>query len=247
VSFGGGRVLYGDNQQIKIVFPHTAEAARALYEDELSKIITTFELPYHEAHLEPVHVGIDSIIERLPFGQFAIREPFKVTDPANGIFVTGVEHLVVVKLDDETIALVSKMNYVLPDGRRVTRYQPNEDTGDNSEQAASLTLLNRLYQALYKRTHRFLDAPVSRQVRRSQGLPSEYREYIVIPRTDARYENALRPSVIAKRMRTLHAVRGHLRHYRSPRYVNMQGQTQRIEPHLRGTGDALQVKKYRVQ
>lgn len=70
------------------------------------------------------------------------------------------------------------------------------------------------------------------------GVGPDYREFIMLPREhSARYDGALTQADIIKRMRALHAVRGHLRHYQDGKVVF-------VKPHLRGKGDAVQVKDY---
>jgi hypothetical protein len=87
----------------------------------------------------------------------------------------------------------------------------------------------------------FIENPTSRQVRRALGVGPEYREYIIV---NNRREAAGRPYLtrgeLFRRHPYLHAVRGHLRHYKS-------GRVAYVHPHLRGTGDAVQIKDYIVR
>jgi hypothetical protein len=123
----------------------------------------------------------------------------------------------------------------MPDNSIRSRYCPFND--EIADQLGGIETLLRLQNMLYDRKHRFIEQPISRQQRRSEGRPPQYREYIVIDRDDARYETGLRSGAILKRLKTLHAVRGHFRHYRSGLVVP-------VKPHMRGKGDLTQVKEY---
>ena len=73
--------------------------------------------------------------------------------------------------------------------------------------------------------------------RRKSDPPSGCGDYIIINRTDTRYGDALTLREFTGRQNRLHAVRGHLRRYRSGLIVQ-------IPPHARGKGTALQIKDY---
>ena len=237
---------------VRIVIPRDQRSARDLFDEGRRTALTTFELPKAEQHLERIGIDTKRIIQRLPFSNFFIREPFTFHGDgaeagfARGVVVDGVEELLVNRIDDTAIALVGHLTWLNhPRGGRVSRFIIW--TGDADEDGSSITVLNRLVNTLYERKHRFVDEPISRQVRKSEGRPAQYRSYIVVPRTDVRYVSAQRSSDIMKRMKALHAVRGHARTYRAERFVNVRGTTQWIDPHMRGTGDALQIKDYRVK
>jgi len=238
--------MSGDDRSegtFRLAVPQSEDEAKNLYHTRLPQIITTFNMPHHTANLERISVDYRELFNRLPFGDFAIREPFTVNHKDADVTVSGIEHLVVSLGDDNgtpTLTLVSHMRFNYPGGNYGSTYVPNDPTTPINVQLASASLVLRLYEALYQRTHRFIEEPVSRPVRKSQGLPKAYREYIVIPRTDARYAGAIRGGEISKRLRTLHAVRGHPRTYRT-------GETIWIKPHLRGSGDLLQQRDYKIR
>jgi hypothetical protein len=79
--------------------------------------------------------------------------------------------------------------------------------------------------------------------RRAEGVSRFYRPYIVIEhRKQYERENGILPETIGRFLRRhpiLHAVRGHFRRLRSGRDVF-------VRPHLRGEGEAVQVKDYIV-
>jgi hypothetical protein len=98
-----------------------------------------------------------------------------------------------------------------------------------------------LIGALSNNSARYIEKPVSRQVRRASGFADGYREYIVIDKpTKEQRATAMRLSAVMRRHPRLHAVRGHLRHYKT-------GLTTFVKPHARGKGDMLQVKTYVTQ
>jgi hypothetical protein len=204
---------------------------------------------------------IFDLIKGMPFPQLRIvrtEDASKITKRERLTRVGGhvlsevIAHVRQKDLHEGELAWVSKDTLVV-EGKRSTIYSDiiservlfreglEEVVGTIPSSLVDLLLL------LQNRKVRYVETPVTRQVRRASGFNNSYREYIVVNVGDVKASepNALRLRDIAKLHPALHAVRGHLRTYRADRYVNMQGKTQQIAPHVRGTGDVLQVKDYR--
>jgi hypothetical protein len=196
--------------------PHES---RIYFEAIRPRILTTFELPLSRALGEAGTVNPEQLVARMPFASFAVREPFDYID-TDGLCLRGVETVLLNLAWNGKVIVVSRIDYTMPLVHTI--YWPNEQ----SREADVLLTIAKLYAALYGRKHRFAEKPISRQVRRAESRPAEYREYIVVGRDSLAYERASPPSEIARRLRALHVVRKHDRTYKHDRYINVQGMEQ---------------------
>lgn len=197
-------------------------------------------MPTRKSDVYRATVNIGTLFDRMPFGDFAVREPFSFDHPKTGR-IEGVETTVVSRrAEDRTLTIITETRVLVDGLAKHMEYGPYQDTTDARDWDPNVVVVWELFSALYERTHRFLESIVSRQQRRAAGRPKEYREYIVVPRDDTRYEGAARGSAIAKRLRELHSVRGH------PRTYKASGKTIWVASHLRGKGDLVQAKDYVV-
>jgi hypothetical protein len=216
------------------------QEAQKLYEVGLSQVVTAFQMPRHVTDMAgqryTLSPDLADLAARMPFANFIIREPWSLinVDGKKGQSLSGVDSIFYIRRPDG-IGFCGKRVYA---NGRVQYFLPGEDGPDDDP----ILMLVRLYRALYERKHRFVEQPVSRQVRRAMGQErgATYREYIVVPKDDVRYASGERPGAILKRLRALHAVRGHVRHLKS-------GRVAFVKPHIRGKlGTALQPKTYLV-
>lgn len=124
------------------------------------------------------------------------------------------------------------------DGGMRTIYTPNKYTGLKVYIDSCPASFVDLLRFLEDRRNRYIENPVTRQVRRAEGLSPDYKEYIVMRKPSAKEaKTMLRLGEVFRRSPKLHVVRGHLRHLRS-------GRVAVIPPHARGVGTMLQVKDY---
>lgn len=242
------------NTPLRVIIPKDERVARDLFEEGRRTAFTTFEMPPVEQHLEHQSVDTEDLPNRLPYSNFFIREPFTYFGEGpdagitSGMIVHGIDEMLVTRLDPWSVSIVNYMTFLdaVPGGRqsKFTLWR-----GSRNEDGAALIILNRLFKVLYERQHRFLEQPMSRQVRKSEDRPKGYLGYIVIPKTHVHYKTALRSGDIVKRLKLLEPipVRRHPRTFHADRFVNVKGQTIWIEEHVRGEGDAVQVKDYRIR
>jgi hypothetical protein len=126
----------------------------------------------------------------------------------------------------------------LPDGRII--WMP-ENAKDPKGYGNEVMLMNmRFMQYMESREHRFIEQVVTRQQRRADQRPAEYRHYIILDRKSTHYPNAHPMKALLPRLKALHSVRGHLRRLRS-------GDVIPVRAHTRGKGDLMQVKDYVVR
>jgi len=240
----GGREISG-SKSVRLAVAQNANAARTLFNDGMKAALTTFEMPVDFEGQNLPDTNLDAVFDRLPFGNFAIRQPITIISGSHQ--GRAVETLVVSREEDARIlTLISEVRYVSTLIQRATQYMPSCDDFTEKEGrlilAGNVAYMVEFFAALYGRKHRFVDCPLTRQQLRSEGRQNTgYREYIVVSATDVRYPNAARSSAIMKRFRELHAVRGHARTY------TKTGRTIWVKPHLRGKGDLVQVRDYVVQ
>ena len=120
-----------------------------------------------------------------------------------------------------------------PTGERRSAYYP--EAGPVTAIAMPKMFL-ALIEALADRKNGYIEQAVTRQQRRALGVTNEYREYIVVRRPNP---GCFTIGAIIRRHPQLHAVRGHLRHYKS-------GRVAVVRPHMRGHGELAQVKDYAI-
>jgi hypothetical protein len=257
---------------MKLAVPQP-EQAEAIFKIIQPTVMTTFHLPHAHQHGEMVVVNMVDLVERMPYAAFAVHETFTLHSATpefvrlfaqaygpNAPAEANGEETVLLARGDKNVVMVSKITlYDLPGqrGNRRTFYAPRESKrttkdGVTSDPFASACTIKRLYDMLYNRRERmgFVEQAVSRQVKRAENRPPEYREFIVVKRDSPVYRmaaNPLTPGQMVKRMKQLHSVMGHQRTFKADRYKQAKGKTIFIEPFVRGQGKALQVKDYRVK
>lgn len=238
------------------------------WDDELAKVLTTFYLPVNVQTGEMAEGPPDEwrlpfsylrIVESWTLppaarrrmeaqGQMGLDSLGRGREHLRDVTFTGGAEYLFQEIDAGLLGgvlMLSRSVYRVPGFPERVVYEPPIDRTKpwTPEQAASAEgearlVLGRFAKYLDDRSARYIEQPTSRQVRRSMGVTSDYREYIIIPKERSeRYASAHTRAEIIKRLRALHAVRGHMRRYKS-------GKTVFVRPHSRGTGDALQVKDY---
>lgn len=229
------------------------DVGRHLFDTLRPHIVTTFYLEPYTASLEepeliehsdPAYAKLTEWLYALPFpcmrivrslvGPYCEAQGWRQLD--TDVIITNL-----VKDNGKTTwAWAVKDTVIHLDGTRKSNYAPNEAVHWHNQRTnnvpASFIDLMRL---LGSRVHRYVERPVSRQIRRAEGFASSYREYIVIRRKDAAEHTGeiLTLGQIIRRHPILHAVRGHIRKYRS-------GLITTVRPHTRGVGELFQVKDY---
>jgi len=222
-----------------------------LYDELLKRAVTAFYLPIvpNDDPL-PVEIGptdkeeylkkLDAVLA-IPFPCIRIIRDTRRTESELWNHKTW-KHVArgrsdtICEVRDDKFAWASRDQYWKKDGTTWVVYTPEQWAWDPRTIAVPKTYF-ALMEALANRQNRFVEQPPpSRQVRRHLGLQSEYREYIVVRKREAPKE-ALTLGQIIRRHPILHAVRGHLRHYKG-------GLVVKVRPHCRGTGTHLQVKDY---
>lgn len=238
------------------------------WDEELAKIITTFYLPvnvqtgkyetFRDSEIMRLPFPCMRIVEPWAMPPEARREMEAAGQPGLdrrpgyehllGVTFTGVAEYIF-QSDDrpDAVGMLSRVTYRVPGMPDRVVYEPPLHDHERakwtrkmveSAEGEALLVLARFHTYLDARDVRYVEQPATRQVRRSMGVSSDYREYIIIPKERSeRYATAHTRAEIIKRLRALHAVRGHLRRYKS-------GKTVFVRPHSRGTGEALQVKDY---
>ena len=197
-----------------------------------------------ERNLEPEPLPDTEIFERLPFPCIRIRvvNDYSGYSKAKGRFATShVTDDVVIRSNGKSYEWAARERVVWDDGVISTRHAPEQELQGTTNLVLKV-VVNRLELLELETDWRFIEQPMSRPLRRSENLPPEYCEYIVVNRADR--SNGIRGKMLtlAKVMRRhpmLHAVRGHLRHLRSGRITF-------VRSHVRGEGDLVQAKEYRV-
>ena len=225
-----------------------------VFDEMLPRAMTAFYLPLpakHGEYIHPVPFGtvefartLDALLA-IPFPCIRIVREGEIPPGAPGWHgISRARSDCVCELvAGDFFAWGSKEVVKWPDGKIFTRYSP-EDWADWRERPAADMHLPvqyiRLMEALGDRKHRFIERDrLTRQQRRAIGVTPEYREYIVINKRDAP-AGAHTLSEIVRRHPILHAVRAHLRHYKS-------GLVTPVRAHARGHGQLFQVKDYKVQ
>jgi len=235
-----------DGQVVKVVWHDKAELPK-VFAAIRTECLTTFHLPHKTVMMKEFHVPAMAL-DKMPFDCFAVTEPFTIPAALNKQAKTdvhGVEESVLCRVDKENLLYVSKLRF--EDGTVV--YQPDAAVMNTQTFHNIPELFFRFYNLLYSRKFRFVDEPLSRQVRRANKLPAAYREFIVIGREDVRYAKGIPASAMVRRMRTLHFVRGHdrvehLRQYKDGKIIVVSSSW--IPPHARGEGKLTQAKDYKL-
>lgn len=222
-------------------FERASEAARLRFEQWLPKCVTTFYLPPMNHAEEHTLVNLNShsdingqqallALRNIPFPCLRVCQTVLVEDGP--------------PMDTQVICFGdgSKFGWMARDhsATGVTTYSP---TGvvPAVDESLPMSYIN-LMEVLSNNSARYVESPVSRQVRRRNGYADGYREYIVIrkPSKEER-KSAMRLTEVFRRHPRLHAVRGHLRHYRTGLVVP-------IAAHARGgkkgAFELLQAKNY---
>jgi len=228
------------------VLLYSEKVAPQIFKNIKEKCLTTFHMPLNVATMKPMEAEKQWLLN-FPFDTFAIVEPFITPGHFIGpdcLDVHGFEECICRQDESGRITILSKFRYTIgPNAGRII-YSPTSERQDEYSKNPGIycELYHRFYKALYSRQNRFIEESVSRQVRRANKYPANYREYIVIPKEDVRYASAIHAATIVKRMKELHAVRGHLRTNWKTGQKNIL-----VKPHTRGQGEALQAKEYIVE
>ena len=235
----GGDAVHVDADELDAAMIQT----RKLFETMLAKCVTTFYLaPKDNADPDTWNItdpGFDVqnallAIASIPFPCLRIVQTVLTED--------------VGPVDSEVICYGDgvKFGWVARDHQQrtgVTAYSPADvERCPSLKNGLPLSYMG-LMESLSNNSARYIERPVTRQVRRASGFAEGYREYIVIrqPSKEQR-TTALRLAAIMRRHPRLHAVRGHLRHYRKT------GLVVPVAAHARGgnkdTFELLQAKNY---
>lgn len=232
------------------------------YDEKLSRAVTAFYLPSFAAMSideSPFGRRTNStdaayklqmhLLRAIPFpciriirdGEVPPDSPLAkaMTEKSRGRLPKHLRSDVVCEMRDGVFSWASKDAILYHDGYRVTKYMP-EDWGAYGV-GVQETALPRSYfdlmQALADRQNRYIEQKLTRQARRASGLSPTYCEYVVVRKKEAPIQEAYRWSEIVRRHPMLHAVRAHLRHYKSGLIV-------KVREHTRGHGELFQVKDY---
>ena len=216
------------------------------FHELLPLVKTTFTLPTAITDSEDImtsgnETGLVDLY--LPFDCFEIREPFKVEgsvkDPRT---LEGVSSVVIHEIKDNDGRSMIEIAYELAfskPGIKYTYYpDPSNFVKNREETNHGVLILMQLLLLLDKKGTRYIQEQVSRQVRRHGGRHSDWKSFIVIPKTS--YDKSLyeRGESLSRIGIRLHSVRGHLRHLSDGRLIF-------VRPHTRGSiGGAVQVKDY---
>lgn len=237
------------------------------WESALKETLTTFHMPHHDESGAKVALKLSEVY--LPYRAIRLTEPWTMSgevrknlDDKNGVvlrnddYVTPINGMAEYIFIDQGLGGVQIIGKITCNGSKVNdttvTYLPEEidvikkNLGKFTEQTPhdvikgdAVHMLRRFCDMLDSREVRYIEEKVSRPVRRAMGVSRDYREYIIIRKHDHHhyYDSALKRTDIIKRLKALHAVRGHMRHLQS-------GKTVFVKPHMRGKGEALQIKDY---
>jgi hypothetical protein len=162
---------------------------------------------------------------------------------SNHDVVHGIEEMIVWKESEDTVGLISKIRYFNGPVANGVLYTPNQQILSSKDEILNgFELYFRFYNYLNDRKIRYVEQSTSRQVRRSLGVSSDYKEYVMIKREDVKYANSIPRSEMMKRMQSLHRVRGHLRlNFRTGE------KSIRVRDYVKGQGNILVDKDYRFK
>lgn len=227
------------------------DRGKQLFEAFLPCVVATFILPQRDyGENQDQHEAIDNnamlaAVNAAPFPCVRIRR--RITSEVSGHCECVDTDVIVAREGDDRWLWAAKDTQLAPKLRVL--YTPNTtDIGRTALTGGCPASLPDLITFLDDRRNRYIEQPVSRQVRRAEGVSPDYKEFIVIRKPPASLaKGMLRLGEVFRRSPKLHAVRGHLRHYRADRYTNARGKVQFIEPFARGAGDMLQVKDYAAE
>lgn len=232
------------------------------YDDALKTAVTTFILPEHAVTGDPVPINLDEL-RHMPYHSIRIVEPFSFTPAVAEKLIRRASVDVTVKQQirkglDQTVFYLAgdrvryagkistdqgkSISYSDEDGRDldVVGYDwPIHSQGKNT---SALIILRRLLTLLNDRATRYQEqVPMNRQQRRADGVSAEHKTYLIVRPKDQGYAVATKSTEMLKRLKALHAVRGHMRHLSSGRLVP-------VRAHTRGSiGTAVQAKDYVIQ
>ena len=210
------------------------------YDKMLRNAMATFYLPDYitpEDITKRIEKGsFDEEIKSMPFPCIRIVRKESLTDEWVGNWMLA--DVVCDRDADGSFGWTSKDTLLNINGKRATFYSP-EDIPINNKSIPRCYV--DLIRSLQDRKNAYLEKSVSRPQRRTMGVNSDYREYIVVARKDNKNNsNLLRLSDIFRRHPQLHAVRGHLRHC-------VSGKVTFVKPHTRGQGELVQPKDYVIK
>lgn len=240
-----GRIRHKDTVHVSAdELERASEAARQRFERMLPNCVTSFYLPpvQHVEERQEINPAVDDdevrrvklALASIPFPCLRICQTvLNVNEPPMDTQVICFNGASPKHTLGTGFGWMSRDHQI---GTGLTLYTP---TGIAPEVDNSLPMsyLN-LMEILSNNSARYIKQPVSRQVRRASGFADGYDEYIVIRKpTKEQRKSAMRLSEIMRRHPRLHAVRGHLRHYRTGLVVP-------VAPHVRGVGDMTQAKDY---
>lgn len=228
-----------------------------LFEELLQRAMTAFYMPLPWADPAPGAIigeapDYDEALRQIwtiPFPCIRIIRESAIPPGAEGWNDCAYVHSDCVCEMDRDFRFASKETLKWPDGFVKIGYVPEDmpycpDPAPPPGVKVTYIHLPRPYialmEALNDRQHRFIEGErLTRQARRALGVSPEYREYIVVRKCD-KVPGAHTIGELFRRHPMLHAVRAHLRHYKS-------GLVTQVRAHARGRGEMFQVKDYRVQ
>lgn len=223
----------------------TAERER-VYRSISSRVVTAFHVPSMPADDKLVDYSEewDNLLSRMPFQCIRIVYPTGMPDH-RGVTVqidVVVESMPDISSEDDVLASSSFRLHVSgpgPNGQ-VRSFDTFEFLNDTRKTVWTRQMA-RLLELLRDSRNRYIDKPLSRQVKRAMGIKvPNYHEYIIVDRRDIKPDDdAKRWSEIARRHPYLHAVRSHMRMLECGRLIQ-------VRAHTRGKGILFQVKDYKV-
>jgi hypothetical protein len=207
-----------------------------VYRHLMPRVITAFHIPL--TPIDKVRVTEKEwadLLRTLPFPCIKIVTPTQRVDPGESL---SKDMIIEIERSGNAVTVTwSNKVRVITDDFISDMYSI---PGDHPR-AQPVDIVCRLLTLLRDSRNRYIEKPVSRQVKRAQGIKApDYHEYIIIDRRDIKPEDDARPwKDISRRMPYLHAVRAHLRRLECGRLVQ-------VRAHTRGKGTLFQVKDYAV-